>query len=39
MPGKGVFSISLNGKDMAYNMVYIKVYVKKNNQYFLFLRI
>jgi hypothetical protein len=36
--GKGVFKISLNGQDMTYNMVYIEVYQKKDNQWKLIAR-
>lgn len=28
--GKGFFSITINGQDMAYNMVYTEVYIKNN---------
>ena len=36
--GKGVFKISLNGQDMTYNMVYMEVYQKKDNQWKLIAR-
>lgn len=29
--GKGVFDITMNGKDMSYQMAFTEVYIKKNN--------
>lgn len=36
--GKGVFNISMNGQAMSYNMVYMEVYKKENDQWKLIAR-
>lgn len=36
--GKGVFNISMEGKDMSYNMAYMEVYQKKGSEWKLIAR-